>query len=189
MKAPLPLLCAVLALAGAAPAQQQAPANPPAQPSAPPQAQQGAPPAPPTCNEPEFRQFDFWVGSWTVLNAKDLPIGLSEVARVSGGCAIQEKWQATMGGDGMSLNYYDRGDKSWHQVWVGPGGSILHMKGGLQDGAMVLTSADQKTPRGEVRTRFRWTPQPDGIVLQESETSRDGGQTWQKGFSGRYRRR
>ncbi|HEX6898869.1 MAG TPA: hypothetical protein VF789_04115 [Thermoanaerobaculia bacterium] len=189
MKTSFPFLCAALSLAVTAGA-QQAPAPPAAPPSPSPQAQPAAPPPPPPrCEGPEYRQFDFWLGSWTVLNPKDLPAGLSEITRVSSGCAIQEKWQGTMGGDGSSLSYFSRGDKSWHQVWVGPDGMVLHLKGGLQDGAMVLAGDDRQTPQGVVRDRIRWTPQPDGMVLQEWESSKDGGKTWQKSFSGRYRKR
>lgn len=180
MKATLPFLGAVLSLAMAAGAQSSH--SSPAQPKIP-------PPPPPSCEGAPYRQFDFWVGSWTVLNPEDLPVGLSEITRVSGGCAIQEKWQATLGGDGTSLNYFDPTDNSWHQEWVGPNGTVLHLKGGLQDGAMVMTGGDRKSPQGIVRDRIRWTPLPGGGVLQEMEVSADGGKTWQKTFSGRYRKR
>jgi hypothetical protein len=190
MKAQLPVLCAVLSLTVSA-AAQQAPAPPAAQQTPPSSQAKPAipPPPPPRCNGPEYRQFDFWVGSWTVLNPKDLPVGLSEITRVSGGCAIQEKWQATMGGDGSSLSYFDATDSSWHQLWIGPDGGVLHLKGGLENGAMVMTGGDHKTPQGVVRERIRWTPLPEGGVLQEMEVSADGGKTWQKNFSGRYRKR
>lgn len=191
MKATLPFLGAVLSLTVVASAQQAAapPAAQPAPPSA--QAQPAPPPPPPPrCDGPQYRQFDFWLGYWTVLNPKDLPIGISEITRVSGGCAIQEKWQATMGGDGTSLSYFDAADSSWHQLWIGgAGGGVLHLKGGLENGAMVMAGDDHKTPQGVVRERIRWAPLPDGGVLHETEVSTDGGKTWQKTFSGRYRKR
>ncbi|HEV2846669.1 MAG TPA: hypothetical protein VG477_17575 [Thermoanaerobaculia bacterium] len=190
--APRLFLCAALSLAAAATAQQQ-PAPPPSggQPSAPPAAQQPSAPAPAqrpsACTDPKFRQFDFWIGSWTVLNPGDQPIGTSEITRIAGGCAIHESWQG--GGGGMSLNFFDPADSSWNQVWVGPDGVILRLKGGFQEGAMVLSGDDRKGRNGTVRDRLRWTPQPDGGVLQEWELSADGGKTWQKTFSGRYRKR
>lgn len=171
MKAPHLLPCAILSLAVAAAAQQ--PPSPP----------------PPACESPEFRQFDFWLGSWTVTDPKDQTVGASEISRVADGCAVREQWQGSKGLAGTSLNYYDKADSAWHQIWVGGGGMILHLKGGLQNGAMVMTGGDRQTPRGTVRDRIRWTPQPDGAVLQEWEMSTDGGKTWQPSFSGRYRKR
>ncbi len=190
MKATIPFLGAFLSLTVAAGAQQDA-APPAAQPAPPPSQAQPAPPPPPPprCDGPQYRQFDFWLGSWTVLNPKNLPVGLNEITRAAGGCAIQEKWQATMGGDGASLSYFDATDNSWHQLWIGPDGGLLHLKGGLENGAMVMTGGDHKTPRGVVRERIRWAPLPDGGVLQEMEVSADAGKTWEKVFSGRYRKR
>lgn len=188
MKAPLPFLCAVLSLAVTAGA-QQAPAPPAAPQSSPsPQAQPATPPPPPSrCEGPEHRQFDFWLGSWQVLNPKGEPSGFSEISKAAGGCVILERW---LGGDGgVSLNYYSRIDSVWHQVWVGRDGGALYLKGGLQNGAMVMTGEDRQTPRGITRDRIRWTPLPEGDVLQEWEVSSNGGKTWEKAFSGRYRKR
>ena len=177
MKATLPFLSAVLSLAVTAGAQQP-PTPPPSQPAQP----------PPACQTPQYRQFDFWLGSWTVMNPKELPVGLSEITRAAGGCAIQEKWQATMGGDGSSLSYFDPTDNSWHQLWIGPNGGKVDLKGGLENGAMVM-AGDLTTPQGVVKQRIRWTPLPDGGVLHETEISKDGGKTWEKMFAGRYRKR
>lgn len=176
MTAPRLFLIVVLSLVTAAAAQQPTPS---------PQAPQAPPP--PACEGPEFRQFDFWLGSWRVVNAKEEPAGASEVSRVSDGCAVWEQWQGKP--PGMSLNYFDRADGAWHQVWVGGGGGILHLKGGLENGVMVMTGGDRKTPQGIVRDRMRWTPHPDGSVVQEWEISTDGGKTWRPSYSGRYRKR
>lgn len=187
MKAHLPILCAVLTLAAAASA-QQAPSTPPAKPASPPSQAQPATPVmpPPTCDKAEFKQFDFWVGSWNVLNPSGAASGTSDVVRVANGCAILEQWLG--GAGGTSLNYYDETDGAWHQVWVGAGGRTLHLKGGFQEGKMVMTG-ERTTPKGPVKDRLSWTPLPEGGVLQEWEMSIDGGKTWRKTFSGKYVKR
>jgi hypothetical protein len=74
----------------------------------------------------------------------------------------------------MSINYYDAADHQWHQDWVGGDGTILHLHGGMKDGAMVL--------RGEIKgatriviNRITWTPLTDGKLRQEWSTSSDNG--------------
>jgi hypothetical protein len=93
-----------------------------AQPSLTPAASAAAPPSPPACVAPEFRQFDFWIGRWKVTNPNGVQVGTSEITRQSEGCAIREQWLSTKGTGGMSINYFDESDRQWHQDWVGDGG-------------------------------------------------------------------
>jgi hypothetical protein len=140
---------------------------------------------PPACLAPEFRQFDFWLGKWKVTNPQGKQTGTSEVSRASEGCAIREQWTSSTGQGGMSINYYDATDKQWHQDWVGGDGTILHLRGNLKDGAMVL-SGESKGAKGTVINRITWTPLPDGKVKQQWETSTDTGTSWKVGFVGIY---
>lgn len=139
------------------------------------------------CSGEEHRQFDFWRGSWDVYADGDL-VGRNEIRRVAGGCGLEESWSGTGDSRGTSLNYYDPTDGRWHQLWVGSGGLVLRLTGGLEDGSMVLSG--ERTAEGEtLRDRITWTPAPDGGVRQLWEVSRDGGQSWSVAFDGRYRRR
>jgi hypothetical protein len=144
-----------------------------------------ATPPPPACVAPEFRQFDFWIGRWKVSNPKGVQVGTSEITRQSEGCAIREQWLSARGTGGMSVNYYDEADRKWHQDWVGGDGSILHLAGGLVDGAMVL-SGETKTAKGPSLNRITFTPSADGKVKQEWTISTDAGKTWQSTFLGIY---
>lgn len=143
-------------------------------------------PAPtPACVAPEFRQFDFWLGRWKVTNPAGKQAGTSEITRASEGCAIREQWTSASGKGGMSINYYDAADHEWHQDWVGGDGTILHLHGGLKDGAMVL-SGNSASAKGTTLNRITWTPLPGGNVKQEWAASSDDGQTWQTAFVGIY---
>jgi hypothetical protein len=152
-------------------------------------AQASAPPAP--CAKPEYRQFDFWRGDWEVLGGPDGDriVGHNRISAVSGGCALHEHWRAASGGEGHSLNVYDRDRGRWTQFWIGADGGVLRLEGGLRaDGAMAMEGV-QATPRGPQRQRIVWTPRANGSVEQRWETSDDDGAQWRTIFLGVYRRR
>ena len=133
----------------------------------------------------EFRQFDFWLGKWKVIDPQGKPVGMSEITRVSEGCAIREQWTSATGQGGMSINYYDAGEHKWHQDWVGGDGTILHLQGDLKNSAMIL-SGESKGTKGTVINRITWTPLPDGKVKQHWETSTNSGSSWTTSFVGIY---
>ena len=166
LAAPLAML---LALAGTAPAYAKA--------------------APmPDCSASESRQFDFWIGQWTVT-ADGKPAGDSRIESILDGCAVQESWTGASGVRGRSLNVYNRDAGRWEQYWVDTTGSRLLLHGGLRDGAMVLEgvadNADAKTGIKR-RERITWTPNADGSVRQVWEASVDDGATWTVEFDGHY---
>jgi hypothetical protein len=144
-----------------------------------------APTPPPACIAPEFRQFDFWLGKWKVTNPQGQLAGTSDVSRQAEGCAIREQWTSASGKGGMSINYYDPVEQKWHQDWVGADGTILHLRGNLKDGAMIL-SGESKGAKGTVINRITWTPLPDGKVSQQWATSTNTGASWKIAFVGLY---
>jgi hypothetical protein len=149
------------------------------------------PPQPrPACTAPEHRQFDFWLGSWTVrLPDGDKTVGTSQISRASGNCAILEQWIGARGIPGMSINYYDAATRHWNQLWVGGNGTILKLEGGLENGAMVLSGVGRESGQDKpTMNRITWTPIPEGKVKQEWATSSDDGQTWKTVFVGIYSR-
>lgn len=147
----------------------------------------GGPATSEACAGEEHRRFDFWVGSWEVHADGDLA-GRNEIRTVAGGCGLEETWSGAGGSHGTSLNYYDPADGRWHQLWVGSGGVILRLSGGMEDGRMVL--GGMRTAEGErLRDRITWSPLEGGEVRQLWEVSRDDGDTWKAVFDGRYRRR
>jgi len=165
------------------PQQQQPPA-----PTATPQTPAQTPAAPPNpCAAPEFRGFDFWVGTWVVKDQKGTEIGKSKITKVANGCAILESWKGGDGVPGTSLNYFDQKSSKWNQHWVGGGGEVLHLTGTLEGQTMIL-SGIRVTPKGQIIDRISWTLLKDGRVEQEWDISTDGGQNWTKSFDGFYSR-
>jgi hypothetical protein len=144
-------------------------------------------PAP--CTAPEYRQFDFWLGEWDVYSGDQI-VGTNSIQRVQGQCALLENWTDTYGNTGMSLNFFDRSDRLWHQTWIGQGGGALFLKGEFKDGKMVLSSEPGPGPNGTtVVNRITWTPLDGGKVRQLWESTADGGKTWTVAFDGTYVKR
>jgi hypothetical protein len=141
---------------------------------------------PPVCDQPEHRQFDFWVGEWeVVVNGK--PAGINAITKEMKDCVIHEHWRGSGGLRGESFNVWDRTRRKWHQTWVTDTGGLLVLEGEFVDGAMRM-SGETMSPKGPVMNRVTWTPHPDGGLRQFWETSNDGGKTWQTAFDGVYRR-
>ena len=146
------------------------------------------PQTPPGCTAVEHAQFDFWVGAWSVRNTDGVTIGRSRIEQVSTGCAVLESWTDARGVDGHSINFYDPGSGSWHQVWMGSNGQPLRLEGGADRPGRMILSGTRPTPQGTVQNRITWTRLDDGSVEQRWETSTDGGATWTVGFLGVYSR-
>lgn len=130
------------------------------------------------CASEEYRQFDFWLGSWSVESPQGQVVGTNTITEELGGCMLIENWESASGGQtGMSINYYDRDEGTWTQIFRDNSGNIAQwpeIKGTFTEGSMVLESAADAQPR----TRWIWTAQDDGRVRQMAESSSDGGETW-----------
>ena len=143
---------------------------------------------PPGCTTPEHRQFDFWIGNWTVTDsAGGTPYGTNLITREEAGCLLHERWRGSQGGSGQSLNFYDHQRRHWEQVWVASGGNVLRLSGQFSGNSMVLEGDGTSPSGGPIRNRIVWTQQSDGRVRQVWSTSADGGKSWQVGFDGWYR--
>lgn len=144
----------------------------------------------PACKAPEYRQFDFWIGSWDVMVAGGKKAGDNKIEMINNGCALMESYSTSSGYRGRSFNIYDGTRKVWHQSWVDNSGLLLTIEGGMVDGSMVMTGTGPRaTPQGDVLDRISWTPQADGSVRQVWETSTDEGETWKTIFDGNYQRK
>lgn len=132
------------------------------------------------------RAFDFWLGKWSVSDSSGQAQGQNEIRAVHNGCALEEQWVSVRGWTGQSINYYHPGRGEWHQLWTDGGASIIDIRGGLRDGAMVLEGTifylDKDVEKG---FRGRWTPLEDGRVRQFFEEQDEAGE-WQVWFEGFY---
>ena len=145
------------------------------------------PPAP-TCDTAEYRQFDFWIGTWSVTEGGQ-PAGHNTIESDLKHCALFESWSSVDGSRGRSINFYDRNRRHWHQSWIDDRGGALELEGGLIDGSMVLEGERPSPKAGSpVHDRITWTPQRDGSVRQHWESKKPGQPTWETVFDGIYKR-
>ena len=149
-------------------------------------------PAPtPACTAPEYGQFDFWVGRWDVYRTGgDRLVAHSLIEKLYDGCGVRENWMPTGAAGGGSLNSFVPQPGEWRQIWIDSSNSWAEFRGGLRDGAMVLSG----TWRGmngagtAPLVRISYIPQPDRSVRQLGEQSTDDGRTWTPAFDLTYRR-
>jgi len=153
--------------------------------------QAATPPPLMRCTAPEHRQFDFWIGEWDVFGGPqgDRLVGSNRIERSENGCWLVERWRGASGNHGTSTNAWDAQQRTWRQFWVGGDGVVLRLEGGLRGKAMVMGGELPKGNDGTQRQRISWTPQDDGSVIQQWDTSDDDGANWNTSFRGVYRRK
>jgi len=150
----------------------------------------GATPSAPSrsCDSVEYRQFDFWIGTWTVTE-KGQPAGQNTIEPDLKRCALFESWRSVDGSRGRSVNFYDRDRRRWHQTWIDDRGGPLELDGGLVGGSMVLEGQRPDAKSGNpVRHRITWTPERDGSVRQHWQMMKAAHSPWETVFDGVYRR-
>ncbi|MFL6605842.1 MAG: hypothetical protein ACJ8R9_31575 [Steroidobacteraceae bacterium] len=149
--------------------------------------------APPAkhCASAEYRQFDFWVGSWDVYpTGGSQLVAHSLIEAVYNGCGVRENWMPLKTeNSGGSLNIYLPGEKLWRQTWIDSSGARVDFKGGWNGKAMVLEGywQDFVAPGKGSLVRMTYSKAPDGSVRQLGEASQNNGRSWQPSFDFTYR--
>jgi hypothetical protein len=142
------------------------------------------------CAAPEYRQFDFWVGDWDVIDVKQPAVAAARarVEVILDGCVLHEIYEARDGRKGESFSVYDVSRQIWHQTWVTNRGQLLTIEGQLQGGEMQLAGIDY-LPDGKPRhVRGSWRQEKDG-VREIAVRSTDGGASWLPWFDLLFRPR
>jgi len=137
----------------------------------------------------EAAQLDFWVGRWEVRAVDGTLIGYATVTRDDGGCAVVERWERTSGSGGTSLSFFVPSRGQWRHVWVGSGGTLIDLTGGLRDGGEMHMEGTLEivAPEEVVAFRATWTPLADGRVRQKMEAFDLASRTWVTWFDGLFR--
>jgi hypothetical protein len=140
------------------------------------------------CDDPVYRQFDFWVGEWQVHTPDGKLAGTNRITREYGGCVLHERYTTPRGYSGESLNTYDAGRRTWHQTWVDNEATLLLLEGRFSGGHMRLEGENTGSDGKVTKHRITWTPNADGSVRQFWEST-DADGRWITTFDGRYTRR
>lgn len=153
----------------------------------------GRPYESPSCSSNDHREFDFMLGTWdlkVMVDGKWVPGGFAEHSSALGGCvhmAIMsfEKWgefykslSGRAGYAGIALNSYDKGSRTWRQVWHDDMGTVAANLRGRKhpDGMRFVGQAPTET--GAELQRFSWRIVAEHIREYTIEMSTDGGTEW-----------
>jgi hypothetical protein len=139
----------------------------------------------------EYRQFDFWIGEWSVTSA-GAPAGESHVEKILAECVIWENWTGTSGLSGKSFNIWDSTRSEWRQSWYDSTGTVTEYHGTFADKKLVfLADSLLPGPDGKLQpTKQRMTFfDQGGTVRQLGENSTDGGASWQTVYDLLYTRK
>jgi tetratricopeptide (TPR) repeat protein len=139
--------------------------------------------------DPEFRQFDFWIGEWDVFVSGSLA-GKSKIELILKDCVIVENWESPgLGYAGKSYNVYNPGLKKWQQFWVDSSGGPVSYTGQLIDREMRFESEMYNADGTKTLRKMTFYNLGPDKVRQYIQLSSDGGKTWTNGFDGEYRRK
>ena len=140
----------------------------------------------PCMDNAKYQEFDFWLGSWNVFDAKGNKQGSNVIEKIYNGCLITENWTSINNTPGYSMNYYNPVTDKWAQRWVSAG-TIIEYEGGLKEGAMVLEGTIYYHKSVESAAfKGTWSLLEDGRVRQFFEQYSKKESTWKTWFDGYY---
>lgn len=143
----------------------------------------------PDCTAAEHRQLDFWLGSWTVVDAATgSTAGTSLIEPAFKGCSIRETFISPDGFEGGSFSLWDRNLMEWVQFGTGSTGARMQFTGHWDGKRINLITTQVRAGRKPLLIRMKLEPQPDGTVRQWSDMSSDHGETWRIRYDYAYRR-
>ncbi len=140
----------------------------------------------------ENRQFDFWLGEWSVTTTQGgVPAGDSKIELILEACVVQEDWKSQNGPySGKSYNIYNQAQKRWEQYWVDNVGGNIFFYGGLKDGVMdYFTDEIPQAAGPALKRHLQFIPTGSDKVRQFSRGSTDGGKTWTVEYDFTYTRK
>jgi tetratricopeptide (TPR) repeat protein len=140
----------------------------------------------------ENRQFDFWVGEWSVTTTQGaIPAGDSKIELILGDCVLQENWKSQSNPySGKSYNIYNAALKRWEQYWVDNVAGNIFFYGGIRDGVMdYFTDEIPQASGPALKRHLQFIPMGPDTVRQFSRGSTDGGKTWNVEYDFTYSRK
>lgn len=138
------------------------------------------------CESAALHEFDFWLGEWQVFDKETGKlIAYDRIEKDFGNCVVLQRWTSlddTFRAEstpsrmrGMSLSGHNGNE--WVQIWADNMGGTVVLRGGLDQGAMVLES--KETSYG-FYYRYTYAPQSDGSVHAFGSTAPEGTDEWTK---------
>lgn len=142
-----------------------------------------------------MNDFDFFIGSWTVVNRRLATLfagsddwhtfpGTSTCRSIfDGGGNIEEIVFPTLGSRGLTLRLFDVERAEWSLYWANSTTGVLFppVTGRFADGRGDFYGDDTHDGK-PIRAHFIWSDITPTSARWEQEFSADGGQTWESNW-------
>jgi hypothetical protein len=137
----------------------------------------------------ESRQFDFWLGEWSVSYPGAPNASYSKVYLELGECVLVENWSGGKSHQGINIFAYSADDRHWHGMFADNEGRVHVFEGKVAAGSAEFLGPS-RGPNGEaVLNRIRVVRLGPDRVEESWEKSSDNGSTWSTVFRGEYTRK
>lgn len=149
----------------------------------------------------ESRQFDFWVGAWSVnlrvlqadLTWRDQHTSVAHIYPILNGKAVLELWDENRvdGITGYSLRYFDTARGEWvlWLNWPGPNRSgSSSLAGSFRHGRGEFFSTSTAPDGSETLSRYTFSDIKPESLRWDDAFSSDGGATWRHSWIMEFRR-
>ena len=148
------------------------------------------------CSQPEYRQFDFWLGEWEAFGLNGQKAGDSKISLILDSCIILEEWTSASVSQGIryagkSFNTYNAATKQWQQTWVdNAGGSNEYLLGKFDNNKIIYNSSPFPFNKDTMAIRKMTFTNLSSVKLrQHGEISKDNGVNWATEYDLEYRRK
>ena len=152
----------------------------------------------------EYRQFDFWIGEWDILNRNrpddesrwyDTGGATDRVYPVAAGCGIVEHWRGHAYGEflvGFSLRAFNPTSGQWDLVLLWPSDGqprFGELRGWFRHGRGEFYSMGVAAEGDTTFTRFTFSDITPETVMWQDGNSVDGGRSWSATWIKEFTRR
>jgi hypothetical protein len=146
-----------------------------------------APQIAPNCATIHHREFDYFIGNFTVFNKAGKQIGTDEVTPEMESCALLEHWHGRKV-QGVGYSGYDDTRKQWVQTFFQNDGTFDIFYGNMTKDGMLISGIDYPKPGVTEYNRVLFRPLPRGFE-EYWTASTDGRRSWKVVFDGFFQRR
>jgi hypothetical protein len=138
---------------------------------------------------PESRQLDYWLGTWTVAAPGSGPHATSRVTLSLDQCLVVENWDGGRGHSGQNTFAYSPDDKNWYGMFADNEGRVHVFTSGKISSGSAEFQGTSRGPKGEtVLNRVSIVRRSPNQVEQIWEKSTNNGASWNVAFRGEYSR-
>ena len=143
----------------------------------------------PCATDPQSRQLDFWLGSWTVTAPGGSSTATSKVSSALDQCLLVENWDGGRGHSGENMFAYSPEGKTWYGMFADNTGRVHVFSDGKVASGVAEFRGTSHGPKGETVLNKVKVVRIDATRVEQTwQKSTDNGATWTTEFRGEYAR-